>query len=203
MLLLFPSISKALVFAVGGNELRQTFISLWSYSPAEIGGDIFYFRDFPAGSWKRCFNIGMSRSMLMKIFSIKLKERDQVSAKSAVLIVPGRFTVLYIDNFTGNESVPTLISFCECHPGGLFIPFSIFTILTVIFSVFRFALIIPLLNVLFNPNQDNTILSAPAFYVNRFSPGCIYWMKCTPEINQPGVCLILYYIYYCLCRIAH
>jgi subfamily B ATP-binding cassette protein MsbA len=43
------------------------------------------------------------------------------------------------------------------------IPFSIFTILTVIFSVFQFALIIPLLNVLFNPDTGTVAATAPAF----------------------------------------
>lgn len=43
------------------------------------------------------------------------------------------------------------------------IPFSIFTLLAVIFSVFQFALIIPLLNVLFNPGQDNSTFTAPVF----------------------------------------
>ncbi|MFZ1262199.1 MAG: ABC transporter ATP-binding protein [Chitinophagaceae bacterium] len=45
-----------------------------------------------------------------------------------------------------------------------FLPlFFLFTILAVIFSVFQFALIIPLLNVLFNPGSGNESLSAPAF----------------------------------------
>jgi ATP-binding cassette, subfamily B, bacterial MsbA len=43
------------------------------------------------------------------------------------------------------------------------IPFSIFTILAVIFSVFQFALIIPLLNVLFNPDTGTVSATAPAF----------------------------------------
>lgn len=43
------------------------------------------------------------------------------------------------------------------------IPFSFFTILTVIFSVFQFALIIPLLNVLFNPDAGTGTQSVPAF----------------------------------------
>lgn len=43
------------------------------------------------------------------------------------------------------------------------IPFSFFTILTVIFSVFQFALIIPLLNVLFNPDSGTGTQSVPAF----------------------------------------
>lgn len=43
------------------------------------------------------------------------------------------------------------------------IPFSIFTILTVIFSIFQFALIIPLLNVLFNTSPESDSLTAPAF----------------------------------------
>jgi subfamily B ATP-binding cassette protein MsbA len=42
------------------------------------------------------------------------------------------------------------------------IPFSIFTLMAVIFSVFQFALIIPLLNVLFNDNGKE-VLSAPNF----------------------------------------
>ncbi|MBL0336767.1 MAG: ABC transporter ATP-binding protein [Chitinophagaceae bacterium] len=43
------------------------------------------------------------------------------------------------------------------------IPFSVFTILGVIFSVFQFALIIPLLNVLFNSGMDHNSVAAPAF----------------------------------------
>ena len=43
------------------------------------------------------------------------------------------------------------------------IPFFIFTILAVIFSVFQFALIIPLLNVLFNPDAGTVSNTAPAF----------------------------------------
>lgn len=43
------------------------------------------------------------------------------------------------------------------------IPFSFFTLLTVIFSVFQFALIIPLLNVLFNPDSGTGTQSVPAF----------------------------------------
>lgn len=46
------------------------------------------------------------------------------------------------------------------------IPFFIFTILAVIFSVFQFALIIPLLNVLFNPDAGPGTLAAPAFSVS-------------------------------------
>ncbi len=45
-----------------------------------------------------------------------------------------------------------------------FLPlFFIFTILAVIFSVFQFALIIPLLNVLFNPGNGNDAMAVPAF----------------------------------------
>lgn len=44
------------------------------------------------------------------------------------------------------------------------IPFTIFTLLTVVFSVFQFALIIPLLNVLFDHHNGNDLLSnAPSF----------------------------------------
>lgn len=43
------------------------------------------------------------------------------------------------------------------------IPFFTFTILAVIFSVFQFALIIPLLNVLFNPATGAETAAAPAF----------------------------------------
>lgn len=43
------------------------------------------------------------------------------------------------------------------------IPFFTFTILAVIFSVFQFALIIPLLNVLFNPAAGTEVAAAPAF----------------------------------------
>jgi subfamily B ATP-binding cassette protein MsbA len=46
------------------------------------------------------------------------------------------------------------------------IPFSIFTILAVVFSVFQFALIIPLLNVLFDHNSGNSVLTAPSFSVS-------------------------------------
>jgi subfamily B ATP-binding cassette protein MsbA len=43
------------------------------------------------------------------------------------------------------------------------IPFSFFTILAVVFSVFQFALIIPLLNILFNPSADTPLTAAPVF----------------------------------------
>lgn len=43
------------------------------------------------------------------------------------------------------------------------LPFSVFTLLTVIFSIFQFALIIPLLNVLFDHRSSGEILSAPSF----------------------------------------
>ncbi|MBL0232133.1 MAG: ABC transporter ATP-binding protein [Chitinophagaceae bacterium] len=43
------------------------------------------------------------------------------------------------------------------------IPFSFFTILAVIFSVFQFALIIPLLNVLFDSHPANLVSAAPNF----------------------------------------
>lgn len=43
------------------------------------------------------------------------------------------------------------------------IPFFFFTILAVIFSVFQFALIIPLLNVLFENTTGNEVQAAPAF----------------------------------------
>ena len=43
------------------------------------------------------------------------------------------------------------------------VPFTIFTLLAVVFSVFQFALIIPLLNVLFNPETGPENVSAPAF----------------------------------------
>ncbi|NOT49818.1 MAG: ABC transporter ATP-binding protein [Chitinophagaceae bacterium] len=42
-------------------------------------------------------------------------------------------------------------------------PFFIFTLLAVVFSVFQFALIIPLLNVLFDPVSGNETIAAPAF----------------------------------------
>lgn len=43
------------------------------------------------------------------------------------------------------------------------IPFSVFTLLAVIFSVFQFALIIPLLNVLFDDHAGKEVVSAPGF----------------------------------------
>ena len=46
------------------------------------------------------------------------------------------------------------------------IPFSFFTILAVIFSVFQFALIIPLLNVLFSPDAGPATTTAPTFSVS-------------------------------------
>jgi len=54
--------------------------------------------------------------------------------------------------------------------GWFVIPFSIFTLLTVIFSVFQFALIIPLLNVLFDPHTSAPSLQSPAF---SFSGGFV------------------------------
>ena len=41
------------------------------------------------------------------------------------------------------------------------VPFSFFTILAVIFSVFQFALIIPLLNVLFSPDAGPATTTPP------------------------------------------
>jgi ATP-binding cassette, subfamily B, bacterial MsbA len=55
-----------------------------------------------------------------------------------------------------------LLVYAKPYPKFL-IPFSVFTLLAVIFSVFQFALIIPLLNVLFNPESGNEMLKAPAF----------------------------------------
>ena len=46
------------------------------------------------------------------------------------------------------------------------IPFSFFTILAVIFSVFQFALIIPLLNVLFEHKNGQEVITAPSFSVS-------------------------------------
>jgi ATP-binding cassette, subfamily B, bacterial MsbA len=55
-----------------------------------------------------------------------------------------------------------LLAYARPYPKFL-IPFSIFTLLTVICSVFQFALIIPLLNVLFNPESSSDLLKAPVF----------------------------------------
>jgi ATP-binding cassette, subfamily B, bacterial MsbA len=46
------------------------------------------------------------------------------------------------------------------------IPFSVFTLLAVIFSVFQFALIIPLLNVLFSPDAGTAAAVIPSFSVS-------------------------------------
>jgi ATP-binding cassette, subfamily B, bacterial MsbA len=46
------------------------------------------------------------------------------------------------------------------------IPFSFFTILAVVFSIFQFALIIPLLNVLFNPDTGSAGATVPTFTVS-------------------------------------
>ncbi len=43
------------------------------------------------------------------------------------------------------------------------LPFSVFTLLSVVFSVFQFALIIPLLNVLFEHPSSQEVAAAPAF----------------------------------------
>jgi ATP-binding cassette, subfamily B, bacterial MsbA len=43
------------------------------------------------------------------------------------------------------------------------VPFSVFTFLTVIFSIFQFTLIIPLLNVLFDPQASPGNMAAPVF----------------------------------------
>ena len=55
-----------------------------------------------------------------------------------------------------------LLAYAKPYPRFL-IPFSIFTLLAVLFSVFQFALIIPLLNVLFNPDSGSETVQAPAF----------------------------------------
>lgn len=46
------------------------------------------------------------------------------------------------------------------------IPFSFFTLLAVVFSIFQFALIIPLLNILFDSGAGTETLKAPAFSVS-------------------------------------
>ncbi|MGQ0739043.1 MAG: ABC transporter ATP-binding protein [Bacteroidota bacterium] len=57
------------------------------------------------------------------------------------------------------------------------IPFFIFTILAVIFSVFQFALIIPLLNVLFNPDSGPDTITAPAFSLSTGFIRDIFYYK--------------------------
>lgn len=47
--------------------------------------------------------------------------------------------------------------------GKVLLPFAVFTLLAVLFSVFQFALIIPLLNVLFTPDAAGPVQAAPAF----------------------------------------
>ncbi len=55
-----------------------------------------------------------------------------------------------------------LLAYAQPYPG-FAIPFFIFTVLAVIFSVFQFALIIPLLNVLFENSSGQDVPPPPAF----------------------------------------
>lgn len=55
-----------------------------------------------------------------------------------------------------------LLAYARPYPGFVF-PFFFFTVLAVIFSVFQFALIIPLLNVLFENNTGGDVPPPPAF----------------------------------------
>lgn len=70
------------------------------------------------------------------------------------------------------------------------IPFFIFTILAVIFSVFQFALIIPLLNVLFNPDTGPDPVTAPAFSLSTgFIKDIFYYQVYRLKAMNPAFAL--------------
>lgn len=70
------------------------------------------------------------------------------------------------------------------------IPFFIFTILAVVFSVFQFALIIPLLNVLFDNGSGHDISSAPTFSLSTgFLRDIFYYQVYRLKAISPGYAL--------------
>lgn len=70
------------------------------------------------------------------------------------------------------------------------IPFSIFTLLSVVFNVFQFALIIPLLNVLFDHSGNNEVTSAPAFSLSTgFLKDIFYYQVYRLKAMNPAYAL--------------
>jgi ATP-binding cassette, subfamily B, bacterial MsbA len=70
------------------------------------------------------------------------------------------------------------------------IPFSVFTLLTVIFSVFQFALIIPLLNVLFDYQSTNAVAQAPNFSLSAgFARDIFYYQVYRLKALNPAYAL--------------
>jgi subfamily B ATP-binding cassette protein MsbA len=79
------------------------------------------------------------------------------------------------------------------------IPFFAFTILAVIFSVFQFALIIPLLNVLFDNNSGKEILSPPTFSVSaNFFKDIFYYQVYRLKSVNPVYAPLLHHLCDCM-----
>jgi subfamily B ATP-binding cassette protein MsbA len=70
------------------------------------------------------------------------------------------------------------------------IPFSIFTLLSVVFNVFQFALIIPLLNVLFDHSSGQEVSTAPTFSVSTgFLKDIFYYQVYRLKAMNPAYAL--------------
>ena len=85
------------------------------------------------------------------------------------------------------------------------IPFFAFTILAVIFSVFQFALIIPLLNVLFDNNSGKEILSPPTFSVsaNFFKDIFYYQVYLLKAVNPVYALYFITFVIVCAVLLAN
>jgi len=85
------------------------------------------------------------------------------------------------------------------------IPFFVFTILAVIFSVFQFALIIPLLNVLFDNNSGKEILSPPTFSVsaNFFKDIFYYQVYRLKAVNPVYALYFITFVIVCAVLLAN
>lgn len=85
------------------------------------------------------------------------------------------------------------------------IPFFAFTILAVIFSVFQFALIIPLLNVLFDNNSGKEVLSAPSFSVsaNFFKDIFYYQVYRLKAVNPAYALYFITFVIVCAVLLAN
>lgn len=85
------------------------------------------------------------------------------------------------------------------------IPFFAFTILAVIFSVFQFALIIPLLNVLFDNNSGKEILSPPTFAVsaNFFKDIFYYQVYRLKAVNPVYALYFITFVIVCAVLLAN
>ncbi|MBK8140236.1 MAG: ABC transporter ATP-binding protein [Chitinophagaceae bacterium] len=85
------------------------------------------------------------------------------------------------------------------------IPFFAFTILAVIFSVFQFALIIPLLNVLFDNNSGKEILSPPTFSVsaNFFKDIFYYQVYRLKAVNPVYALYFITFVIVCAVLLAN